>query len=290
LCLGALALPALREACQGGGAEGRSHDEGLAAATGTGGGHADSCGADKPSVKSMSAATGWAGLQRMQRTGAPRLQRRRRALLAAPILVPVSMAGAFALLQRLLGPRRAYNASFALYWTGWCLAFPLWLAGPRRVLRLLRDGARPSAAELALLALPVAGAAATELVPNRPAIDPKVAAVMIGTAVVNATGEELLWRGAYLDAFPDEPWPGAVWPWVGFTLWHLAPQLILPSRRGRAQFLAGAGLVGAASARVAWRARGLRWTLPGHILTDACGVHAALYRLGRLDEGHPPAS
>src|ERR671923_70617 len=50
--------------------------------------------------------------------------------------------------------------------------------------------------------------------------------------------EELLWRGTYMDAFPDNVWYGAGWPWVGFTIWHLAPQLILGPRRGRAQFLA----------------------------------------------------
>lgn len=253
------------------------------------GGPAGSCGAEEPSAKPMRAATARAGLpQGMRRTGSSRLQRRRCALLAAPILVPVSMAGAFAGLQRLLGPRHAYNAGFALYWAGWCLAFPLWLAGPRRVVRLLREGARPSAAELALLALPVAGAAATELAPNRRAIDAMLAVAMVGTAVVNATGEELLWRGTYMDAFPDNVWYGAGWPWVGFTIWHLAPQLILAPRRGRARFLAGAGLVGAASARVAWRTRGLRWVLLAHVLTDACGVRAALYRLGRINVGPPP--
>ena len=97
---------------------------------------------------------------------------------------------------------------------------------------------------------------------------------------MNATGEELLWRATYLAAFPDDPWRGAGWPWVGFTIWHLAPQLILPSRRGRARFLAGAGLVGAAAARVAWKTGGLRWTLPAHVLTDACGVQATLYGWG----------
>jgi hypothetical protein len=108
--------------------------------------------------------------------------------------------------------------------------------------------------------------------------------------VVNATGEELLWRGTYRDAFPDDRWRGAGWPWVGF-IWHLAPQLILPARRGRAQFLVGAGLVGGASARVAWTTGGLRWTFLAHVLTDACGVRATLYRLGRLDAGpRPPAS
>jgi len=70
-------------------------------------------------------------------------------------------------------------------------------------------------------------------------------------------------------------------------MWHIAPQLVLPSRLGRVRFLAGAGLVGAASARVAWRTRGLRWTLLPHVLTDANGVRAALYRLGRVDAGAP---
>ena len=238
----------------------------------------------------MSAPTTQAGAawQRMVPAEVQRLERRRRALLAAPIVVPVSMAGAFAVLERLLGPRRGYNAGFALYWVGWCLGFPLWVLGPRRLLRLLREGTRLSPADLALLAVPVAGAAATELAPNRQAIDPKVAAVMVATAAVNSVGEELLWRGSYLDWFPDDPWRGAAWPWIGFTVWHLAPQVIVPSHRGRAQFLVGAGLVGAASARVAWTTRSLRWTLLAHVLTDACGVRATLYRLGHRDVGAPP--
>lgn len=179
----------------------------------------------------MSAPTTQAGAawQRMVPAEVQRLERRRRALLAAPIVVPVSMAGAFAVLERLLGPRRGYNAGFALYWVGWCLGFPLWVLGPRRLLRLLREGTRLSPADLALLAVPVAGAAATELAPNRQAIDPKVAAVMVATAAVNSVGEELLWRGSYLDWFPDDPWRGAAWPWIGFTVWHLAPQVIVPS-------------------------------------------------------------
>lgn len=43
-----------------------------------------------------------------------------------------------------------------------------------------------------------------------------------------------------------------------------------------------AALVGAASGRVAWRA-GLRATLIPHLLTDASGIRAARYRLGRPD-------
>lgn len=209
-------------------------------------------------------------------------------LAAGPVLVPASMAGVFAALRRLLGPRRGYNAGFCLYWARWCFAFPLWALGSKRVLRLLSEGTRLSGLDAALLLLPVAGAAATELLPNRRAIDPAAAGVMTGSAVVNAVGEELLWRGTYLEAFPHDVWRGAVWPWVGFTVWHLAPQIVLPSRHGRIGFLAGAALVGAASARAAWKTRGLRWTLGPHILTDACGVRAALFRLGRPEEDGQP--
>ena len=59
-----------------------------------------------------------AAWQQMVPAEVQRLERRRRALLAVPIVVPVSMAGAFAVLKRLLGPRRGYNAGFALYWVG----------------------------------------------------------------------------------------------------------------------------------------------------------------------------
>jgi hypothetical protein len=163
----------------------------------------------------------------------------RRALIAGPVVVPISMAVAFAALRRLLGPRRGYNAGFALYWAGWRFAFPLWAIGGKRIMRLFARVEPPSGIEAAGLMLPVAGAIATALLPNQRGVDRRVAAIMAGSAVVNAVGEEVLWRGAYLDAFPEDVWLGAVWPWVGFTLWHLAPQLVFPTRRGRAGFLGG---------------------------------------------------
>jgi membrane protease YdiL (CAAX protease family) len=213
-------------------------------------------------------------------------QRRRRAVLAAPVLVPVSMAATFTVLRRLFGPRWGYNAGFAVYWAGWCAAFPMWVMGGKRVLRMLSAGAAPSVIDTAWLIVPVGGAVSTELLPNRRAVTPSVGMTMAATAIINAVGEELLWRGVFLDAFPDDVWRGAVWPCAGFTLWHLSPQLVLPSHRGRMQFLAGAALVGGATARVAWRTRGLRWTLAPHILIDACGVRVALFRLGQRTAGN----
>ena len=208
---------------------------------------------------------------------------RRKAVLAAPVLVPGSMAVLFRLLSRRLAPRTAYNIGFAFYWLGWCTALPLWLLGPRAAARLLTRGSRPSIGEVILLLVPVAGAVGTQLIPNRRAVTRSVAAMMIGAGALNAVAEELLWRGVFLHEFPDDVMRGAVWPLAGFSLWHLAPQIVLPSRMGRWQFVLGAGVVGSASAASAWRSKGLRNCLLPHIATDACGVTAARFRLG-LDQ------
>jgi hypothetical protein len=207
--------------------------------------------------------------------------RRRAAVLAMPAAVPLSMCAVFAALRRALEPRAAYGAGFAVYWLGWCAVFPWWVLGRRGVLRVLRSGRRPGAGEVVLLAAPVAGAAATELWPRRRDVDLPVAAVMAGSAVVNAVGEELLWRGVPPAVLPGRPVAAAVWPLAGFAAWHLAPQLVLPSARGRGPFVAGAALVGGASAAVSWRTGGPRAVLLPHALTDACGVRAARFRLGR---------
>jgi hypothetical protein len=203
------------------------------------------------------------------------------AVLAVPVVVPLSMAGVFAGLGRVLPSRTAWRAGFAVYWIGWCGAFPLWVLGPRGVLRALRSGRRPRPAELPLLALPVAGAIGAELWPNRRLVTPAVAAVMVGSAVVNAVGEELLWRGTFLARFPDDVVRGALWPLAGFAVWHLAPQLARPSPRGRLAFVLAAAVVGATATGTAWRTGGLRSVLLPHVLTDACGVRAARGWLGR---------
>lgn len=206
---------------------------------------------------------------------------RQNAVLAIPAAVPVSMAMVFRWLSRRLSPPAAYNVGFTIYWLGWCLGLPVAVLGPRRAVCLLARGRRPSGPELLLLILPTAGAVSTELLPNRHKIDAKIAAVMAMTGVINATGEELLWRGVFLEEFPDDVLLGMLWPLMGFSFWHLAPQMILPSRLGRGRFVLGAAFVGAASAFSAWRSGGLRNCLPSHIATDSCGVAAAQFRLGR---------
>jgi hypothetical protein len=202
-------------------------------------------------------------------------------VLAAPALVPLTMGVVFTALARRASPPVAYNLGFGIYWLGWCVAFPAWVLGPRRAWRVLVSGRPPSATERWMLWLAPAGAALTQLWPRREDVDGRTAAVMVSTGVLNAAGEELLWRGVFVETFPTDVLRGALWPLAGFALWHLAPQLILPSSMGRSRFVLGAALVGAASTFSAWRSRGLRSCLLPHAATDVCGVVAARFRLGR---------
>jgi membrane protease YdiL (CAAX protease family) len=156
-----------------------------------------------------------------------------------------------------LGPRRGHLTGFAVCWAA-CYLLPWGLLGRDRVRALLRQPARPLPSPrwlaVAALLVPPLGAIGTELAPQLCTADPAVAATAAGVAVVNAAGEELLWRGLFVTAFLEDPVWGWWWPAVGFTAWHLAPQAVLPSRRG------------------SW---------PSHVATDASGLRVARFWLGR---------
>jgi membrane protease YdiL (CAAX protease family) len=203
--------------------------------------------------------------------------------VAIPVVVPVGMRVLFPMLARRLGARRGYLTGFALYWAG-CYLVPLALLGPRRVRALLGppEGPlpRPRGLAAAALLVPPLGAAGAELLPGLPDADWTVAATTGALAVVNATGEELLWRGLFVATFPEDPVRGWLWPAIGFTAWHLAPTSVRPSRHGKA-FLAGSALIGAGFGWVAWRTRSLRWTLLAHLATETSGRPTAHFWLGR---------
>jgi hypothetical protein len=115
------------------------------------------------------------------------------------------------------------------------LPAPLGLLGRTRVRALLRQPARPLPSPrwlaAAALLVPPLGAAGSELAPELGNAGPAVVATAASVAVVNAAGEELLWRGLFVATFPDDPVRGWLWPAVGFTAWHLAPLAVVSSRR-----------------------------------------------------------
>lgn len=225
---------------------------------------------------------------RITDTPVPVLSRPKQLLaLATPARVYPSMRVVFGLTAARLGRRRGYLAGFVLYWVGWCVSVPLWLLGRQRAVALFR--ARPADASgvrrrdlLAVAVPPLLGfsVAFPRQIRQAGVVDVAGSALL---AIVNATGEELLWRGVYLTLYPDAPLLNALYPSLGFAAWHYAPQSIFPNTRpgGRTSLVVTAGLVGGVYVRVAQRAGSLRWTTLSHLLFDFSGLGALLYRTDR---------
>ena len=208
---------------------------------------------------------------------------RRQALLLAPVLVLASEYVAFQGLTPMLGPRLGYLAAFATYWVGWCLLFPTWVVGWPGVRAMFGPAhprwGRPTWLGAAVLALPLVLGYGVALPRALAQATPLIVAASFLLAAINATGEEVLWRGLYQRAFPHRTWLPVLWPSLGFAMWHLAPQSVRANSMpgGAWSFVLVAGLVGLGWAWLAQQSGSIRWTTAAHILFDFAGLGALLY-------------
>lgn len=197
------------------------------------------------------------------------------------------MALLFSSLPAILGRMRGYIAAFAFYWLGFGLAFPMLVVGPGALLSTLRPAAMPAGAlgagmVAALLAPPVV-AGLTVFRSGRREATSAILLLSAVLALVNASAEELLWRGAFVRAFPQQPVLGFLLPTLGFAVWHIAPQIALPSTRrgGVGAFVAGALFLGLCWGWVAYATGSIALTLASHALTDFLGLGGFAYLRAR---------
>jgi membrane protease YdiL (CAAX protease family) len=170
-----------------------------------------------------------------------------------------------------------------MYWIGWCVLFPLWVLGPPGVRAAFAAPRMPMGRlhwkDYALIALPpLVGDIFAFPSAIREASPPVVAASAI-IALVNAVGEELLWRGVFLRAFPRRLLLGQIYASLTFGLWHVAPQTVAPSRHpgGSASFAVFATAVGLIYGRIAARTGSIRASTLSHALLDFSGLGARVY-------------
>jgi membrane protease YdiL (CAAX protease family) len=211
------------------------------------------------------------------------------ALLVTLWLLLGSTTSVFRRLAARLGPKGGYFGGFLFYWLFWCLLLPMWVLGPRRLPALFREGfaplARPTRFDLLLLAVPPMVGYSLAFPRALAQANKKIVLASAGQALVNASAEELLWRGTYQAVFPRSFALGYLYPSVGFAEWHYAPQVVFPSRYpgGASSFVVSAGLFGLLWARVASRSGSIGWCVVSHILLDFSGLGARIY----FEDGHP---
>ena len=200
---------------------------------------------------------------------------RRYVAVSLPAVMPVAMKAVFQATTRRYGPRRGYQAGFAIYWAScWAAAA---LVGPRRLRQLWQVPEpvlpAPLALSTAVLLAPPLGGLATQWVPHARASGPVAVAVTAGVGTTNALAEEVFWRGIPVATFPDDPMRGWLWPAIGFTAWHLIPLTMRPSNAGRrTSLLAGAAVIGLGYGWIAFSTRSLAITGLAHALTDSSGL------------------
>jgi membrane protease YdiL (CAAX protease family) len=208
---------------------------------------------------------------------------RRGALIVTPWLLLASTTAVFRRLALRLGSKGGYFGGFLFYWLAWCLLLPLWVLGPRR----LRDmfgvrgpqASRPTYSDLLLLAVPPIVGYSLAFPRALARANKKIVLASGALALVNATAEEVLWRGTYVAVFPNRLVLGYLYPTVGFALSHYAPQTVFPSRYpgGASSFVVSAGLFGLLWGRVAYRSGSVGWTVLSHALLDFSGLGARVY-------------
>ena len=212
-----------------------------------------------------------------------RFTKRHALILAPPLLLATTTAG-FQLLTRRFGRRWGYFGGFLFYWLFWCLLFPRWVLGPGRIRWLFQAPPAPLGDPAwqggLCLSLPLVlgyGYAFPRALPEaRPGLVLGSAAFAAGNGVC----EEILWRGTYQAAFPDNVALNTVYPALGFGLWHMAPQTVVPNRSpgGSVSYVAVASIVGLLWATVVRRTGSIRWTTLAHVLFDFSGLGARSFR------------
>jgi membrane protease YdiL (CAAX protease family) len=209
------------------------------------------------------------------------MTRRQSVLLVAPPVLVASTWWMFHALTKMFGLVTGYLAGFLCYWIGWCLAFPVALVGWRRALRLFAgsERLRLRASDRLLLLLPLLlgfGYAFPRAIAGSSITIILVSAVV---ALVNAPLEELLWRGAFLQLFPDSWILGYGYPAVMFGVWHLAPLSVIPNRSpgGSVSFVIVSVVLGLMWGWVARRTRSIRSSSIAHVLFDFSGLGGRLY-------------
>ena len=203
------------------------------------------------------------------------------------LLTPFALLGstylAFHFLVRLWGPRFGYLAGFLFYWIVWGLLLPWWLVGRAGLAAMFRvppePFGEPAWIGVAFLLFPLAlgyGYAFPKAVRQ---VSFQVILFSALIAIVNGTLEEVLWRGTYLQVFPNSWFLGLVYPAFGFAVWHFAPQSIHPNRApgGNLSLVLIAWMIALLWGYVAKVSGSILLPVISHILFDFSGLGARIY-------------
>jgi membrane protease YdiL (CAAX protease family) len=192
---------------------------------------------------------------------------RNKQLLAiiAPLGIMVMMVPLFQFLGNIYGKMGWYIGLF-VNWLIWGTIFPFSMIGKRRILNLILPQ-KVTIRVFFLVLFPLLMAALYKLVPGMAYEKASIWTLLylLSTAFGNGFFEEVLWRGVYMELFPDKMFFRIIWPSIWFGLGHYAPGSVSAGGNVLA-LMVGSGLFGFYLSFLAKKTDTLWWSIIAHTL------------------------
>lgn len=201
-------------------------------------------------------------------------------LLLLPILLILSTALVFVSLSKWLNAELGYVLGFIFYWLIWCFLVPYFLLKREGVVSLFREKSPlfsksnwlPAGLLILIVAITVKMYPLTGLV----ATPARLLIIAIPVAIINGICEELLWRGLYVRAFPDNALLGLIFPAIGFAFWHISPQLVFPAESGIWPFVISTFFLGISYGWISYRTGSIKWNAISHSIGGILDIGGAI--------------
>jgi membrane protease YdiL (CAAX protease family) len=185
--------------------------------------------------------------------------------VVAPLMIVVVMVPVFRLLGNLFG-NPGWYLGLVLNGLIWGTVFPFLMIGKRRILELIQPQKLDRRVSLMVI-FPLLMAAIYRFIPGM--VYQKASLLtwlyLLSTPFGNGFFEEILWRGMYMELFPDRIFFRIIWPSIWFGIWHYAPGTATPGGNVMGLMI-GSTLFGFYLSFLAKRTNTLWWTIVAHIV------------------------
>lgn len=193
-----------------------------------------------------------------------RMHRKQIIALITPLILIGMMVPVFQLFDKLFTGILGWYLGLVFYWVVWCGIFPIVIVGRKRLLSLILPQ-RPTPVILLLILFPVVMSVIAKCITGMAYVKASLwtAILMFTTPFGNGFFEEILWRGVYMELFPERVWFRIVFSGIGFALWHFAPGWVSTNSNVSA-LVVGSGMMGFYLGWVAHRTNTIWWGIIVH--------------------------
>ncbi len=186
--------------------------------------------------------------------------------IVSPVVLIAVMYPIFRILGELFSGnwRIGWYLGLMVYWLIWGAAFPWVLVGNDSLRRTIRPQ-KPGIRALLFVGFLLLMAGLYRLVPGMEYEKPSawIFIMLVSTNIGNGFFEEVLWRGVFLELFPDSLLFQMIWPSIWFGLWHFVPGSLSPDGNVLGLMI-GSGMMGFYLSNVARKTGTIWWTIVAH--------------------------